>query len=51
MVPYQKILHSVNGAYEYAESFRDVVNLKKLFQSFFLFNLSENTQLIVKEII
>jgi iron complex outermembrane receptor protein len=39
----------VNGAYEYAESFRDLVKSKKnYFNPSFLFNLSENTQLIVE---
>jgi iron complex outermembrane receptor protein len=39
----------VNGAYEYAESFRDLVKSKKnYFNPSLLFNLSENTQLIVE---
>jgi len=39
----------VNGAYEYAESFRDLVKSKKNYLNpSFLFNLSENTQLIVE---
>ncbi|MCJ8152167.1 TonB-dependent siderophore receptor [Chryseobacterium sp. SSA4.19] len=39
----------VNGAYEYAESFRDLVQSKKnYFNPSLLFNLSENTQLIVE---
>jgi iron complex outermembrane receptor protein len=39
----------VNGAYEYAESFRDLVESKKnYFNPSLLFNLSENTQLIVE---
>lgn len=43
------IAFRVNGAYEYAESFRDLVESKKnYFNPSFLFNLSENTQLIVE---
>lgn len=39
----------VNGAYEYTESFRDLVESKKnYFNPSLLFNLSENTQLIVE---
>ncbi|KFF08796.1 TonB-dependent siderophore receptor [Chryseobacterium luteum] len=45
----KNIAFRVNGAYEYAESFRDVVESKKnYFNPSFLFNLSENTQLIVE---
>ncbi len=39
----------VNGAYEYAESFRDVVHSEKYyFNPSFLFNLSSSSQLIVE---
>ena len=45
----KNIAFRVNGAYEYAESFRDVVESKKsYFNPSFVFNLSENTQLIVE---
>lgn len=45
----KNIAFRVNGAYEYAESFRDVVESKKnYFNPSFIFNLSENTQLIVE---
>ncbi|SDQ78627.1 iron complex outermembrane recepter protein [Chryseobacterium soldanellicola] len=45
----KNIAFRVNGAYEYAESFRDLVESKKnYFNPSFLFNLSENTQLIVE---
>lgn len=45
----KNIAFRVNGAYEYAESFRDVVNSKKYyFNPSFLFNLSEKSQLIVE---
>jgi len=45
----KSIAFRVNGAYEYAESFRDLVESKKnYFNPSFLFNLSENTQLIVE---
>lgn len=45
----KNIAFRVNGAYEYAESFRDLVESKKnYFNPSFAFNLSENTQLIVE---
>jgi len=45
----KNIAFRVNGAYEYAESFRDLVESKKnYFNPSFVFNLSENTQLIVE---
>ncbi|WP_418124857.1 TonB-dependent siderophore receptor [Chryseobacterium sp. PTM-20240506] len=45
----QKVAFRVNGTYEYAESFRDMVESKKhYFNPSFVFNLSENTQLIVE---
>ncbi|SEV90007.1 iron complex outermembrane recepter protein [Chryseobacterium wanjuense] len=45
----KNIAFRVNGAYEYAESFRDLVQSKKnYFNPSFVFNLSENTQLIVE---
>lgn len=45
----KNIAFRVNGAYEYAESFRDLVESKKnYFNPSLLFNLSENTQLIVE---
>lgn len=44
-----KIAFRVNGAYENAESFRDVVSSSKhYFNPSFLFNLSEKSQLIVE---
>ncbi|MGA9213414.1 TonB-dependent siderophore receptor [Kaistella sp.] len=44
-----KIAFRVNGAYENAESFRDVVaSQKHYFNPSFLFNLSEKSQLIVE---
>ncbi|RZJ50018.1 MAG: TonB-dependent siderophore receptor [Flavobacterium sp.] len=45
----KNIAFRVNGAYEYAESFRDVVQSEKYyFNPSFLFNLSPNSQLIVE---
>ncbi|MBK1897949.1 TonB-dependent siderophore receptor [Chryseobacterium paridis] len=45
----KNIAFRVNGTYEYAESFRDHVESKKnYFNPSFVFNLSENTQLIVE---
>ncbi|MDR6404541.1 MULTISPECIES: TonB-dependent siderophore receptor [Chryseobacterium] len=45
----KNIAFRVNGAYEYAESFRGLVESKKnYFNPSFAFNLSENTQLIVE---
>ncbi|WP_415328868.1 TonB-dependent siderophore receptor [Chryseobacterium sp. MMS23-Vi53] len=45
----KNIAFRVNGAYEYAESFRNLVESKKnYFNPSFVFNLSENTQLIVE---
>lgn len=45
----KNIAFRVNGAYEYAESFRDLIESKKnYFNPSFVFNLSENTQLIVE---
>jgi iron complex outermembrane receptor protein len=45
----KNIAFRINGTYEYAESFRDVVQSKKnYFNPSFIFNLSENTQLIVE---
>nr|WP_314495094.1 TonB-dependent siderophore receptor [uncultured Chryseobacterium sp.] len=45
----QNIAFRVNGAYEYAESFRDVVQSEKYyFNPSFLFNLSSRSQLIVE---
>jgi iron complex outermembrane receptor protein len=45
----KNIAFRVNGTYEYAESFRDLVQSKKnYFNPSFVFNLSENTQLIVE---
>jgi iron complex outermembrane recepter protein len=45
----KNIAFRVNGAYEYAESFRDVVQSEKYyFNPSFLFNLSERSQLIVE---
>lgn len=43
------VAYRVNGAYEYAESFRDVVNSKKYyFNPSFLFNLGSKSQLIIE---
>lgn len=45
----KNIAFRVNGAYEYAESFRDVVQSEKYyFNPSFLFNLGEKSQLIVE---
>jgi iron complex outermembrane receptor protein len=45
----KNIAFRVNGAYEHAESFRDVVKSEKYyFNPSFLFNLSEKSQLIVE---
>ncbi|MDQ0592850.1 iron complex outermembrane receptor protein [Chryseobacterium ginsenosidimutans] len=45
----KNIAFRVNGTYEYAESFRDVVESKKYyFNPSFLFNLSPKSQLIVE---
>jgi iron complex outermembrane receptor protein len=45
----KNIAFRVNGAYEYAESFRDVVQSEKYyFNPSFLFNLSDRSQLIVE---
>lgn len=45
----KNIAFRMNGTYEYAESFRDLVKSQKnYFNPSFLFNLSENTQLIVE---
>ncbi|MCE3076711.1 TonB-dependent siderophore receptor [Chryseobacterium gwangjuense] len=45
----KNIAFRVNGTYEYAESFRDVVQSEKYyFNPSFLFNLSEKSQLIVE---
>ncbi|SIQ17574.1 iron complex outermembrane recepter protein [Chryseobacterium sp. RU37D] len=45
----KNIAFRINGAYEYAESFRDLVQSKKnYFNPSFAFNLSEKTQLIVE---
>lgn len=45
----KNIAFRVNGAYEYAESFRDVVQSEKYyFNPSFLFNLSSKSQLIVE---
>lgn len=45
----KKIAFRVNGAYEYAESFRDLVESKKnYFNPSFVFNISDDTQLIVE---
>lgn len=45
----KNIAFRMNGTYEYAESFRDQVKSQKnYFNPSFLFNLSENTQLIVE---
>lgn len=45
----KNVAFRVNGAYEYAESFRDVVKSEKYyFNPSFLFNLSDRSQLIVE---
>lgn len=45
----KKIAFRVNGAYEYAESFRDLIESKKnYFNPSFVFNISDDTQLIVE---
>ncbi|WP_294332228.1 TonB-dependent siderophore receptor [uncultured Chryseobacterium sp.] len=45
----KNIAFRVNGAYEYAESFRDVVKSEKYyFNPSFLFNLNDRSQLIVE---
>ncbi|MBV8327933.1 TonB-dependent siderophore receptor [Chryseobacterium sp.] len=45
----KNIAFRVNGAYEYAESFRDVVQSEKYyFNPSFLFNISQKSQLIVE---
>ncbi|MFP3593355.1 TonB-dependent siderophore receptor [Chryseobacterium sp. SIMBA_038] len=45
----KNVAFRINGTYEYAESFRDLVESKKhYFNPSFAFNLSENTQLIVE---
>jgi iron complex outermembrane receptor protein len=45
----KNIAFRVNGAYEYAESFRDVVQSEKYyFNPSFLFNLSDKSQIIVE---
>ncbi|GAB0155363.1 TonB-dependent siderophore receptor [Chryseobacterium sp. Alg-005] len=45
----KKIAFRVNGTYEYAESFRDVVQSEKYyFNPSFLFNIGEKSQLIVE---
>lgn len=45
----KNIAFRINGAYEYAESFRDVVqSTKYYFNPSFLFNLGANSQLIVE---
>lgn len=45
----KNIAFRVNGAYEYAESFRDVVKSEKYyFNPSFLFNISPNSQLIIE---
>ena len=45
----KNIAFRVNGAYEYAESFRDVVQSEKYyFNPSFLFNLSDRSQLIIE---
>lgn len=45
----ENIAYRVNGAYEYAESFRDVVKSEKYyFNPSFLFNLGSKSQLIVE---
>lgn len=45
----KSVAFRVNGAYEYAESFRDVVESQKhYFNPSFLFNLGEKSQLIIE---
>lgn len=45
----ENIAYRVNGAYEYAESFRDVVKSEKYyFNPSFLFNLGSKSQLIIE---
>ncbi|WP_312075486.1 TonB-dependent siderophore receptor [Chryseobacterium sp.] len=45
----KNIAFRLNGTYEYAESFRDVVNSKKYyFNPSFLFNISPKSQLIIE---
>ncbi|PWN61588.1 TonB-dependent siderophore receptor [Chryseobacterium viscerum] len=45
----KNVAFRINGTYEYAESFRDVVQSEKYyFNPSFLFNLSEKSQLIVE---
>lgn len=45
----KNVAFRINGAYEYAESFRDVVKSEKYyFNPSFLFNLSDRSQLIVE---
>ncbi len=45
----EKVAFRVNGTYEYADSFRDVVNSKKqYFNPSFAFNIGEKTQIIVE---
>ncbi|WP_288244684.1 TonB-dependent siderophore receptor [uncultured Chryseobacterium sp.] len=45
----KNIAFRVNGAYEYAESFRDLIESKKnYFNPSFVFNISDDTQLIVE---
>ena len=45
----KKVAFRINGTYEYADSFRDVVNSQKqYFNPSFAFNIGENTQVIVE---
>jgi len=45
----KSVAFRMNGTYEYAESFRDMVQSKKhYFNPSFVFNIGENTQLIVE---
>lgn len=45
----KKVAFRMNGAYEYAESFRDLVQSKKnYFNPSFAFNISDDTQIIVE---
>ncbi|WP_304344484.1 TonB-dependent siderophore receptor [Chryseobacterium koreense] len=45
----KKVAFRINGTYEYADSFRDVVNSQKqYFNPSFAFNIGENTQIIVE---
>lgn len=45
----QNVAFRVNGTYEYADSFRDVVNSKKSYLNpSFAFNIGDNTQIIVE---